>query len=389
MSLGLPDSILGVAIPVIQREWGIELSTAGLISMVSISGGIIYSFLSGYITEKIGTSRITFISILMTSLALFGFSVAPSFAWLLLLAVPLGVGGGAVDASLNHYVALHFRAHHMNWLHSFWGIGATLGPLIMSRALEQSGSWQPGARTIAFLQLFMATLILLSLPIWRKHQALVQPQGVPAEGKKETKGSPGVFKLPGIVYALLTMLLYCGVEVGLGLWGSSYLVHVRNFSIEGAASWIAMYYGGITAGRFLSGIISFRLSNVRMIRMGIIIALAGILILLMPLPDALLGLALVLVGLGLSPVFPAMIHEVPARFGREASRKVIGFQMGFAYVGSAYLPPLLGVILQNTGLVLLPFILLGFLTAMFAASERLTCLVRRRISDIDQDLSLQ
>ncbi len=378
-----------MAIPVIQREWGIELSTAGLISMVSISGGIIYSFLSGYITEKIGTSRITFISILMTSLALFGFSVAPSFAWLLLLAVPLGVGGGAVDASLNHYVALHFRAHHMNWLHSFWGIGATLGPLIMSRALEQSGSWQPGARTIAFLQLFMATLILLSLPIWRKHQALVQPQGVPAEGKKETKGSPGVFKLPGIVYALLTMLLYCGVEVGLGLWGSSYLVHVRNFSIEGAASWIAMYYGGITAGRFLSGIISFRLSNVRMIRMGIIIALAGILILLMPLPDALLGLALVLVGLGLSPVFPAMIHEVPARFGREASRKVIGFQMGFAYVGSAYLPPLLGVILQNTGLVLLPFILLGFLTAMFAASERLTCLVRRRISDIDQDLSLQ
>jgi len=389
ISLGLPDSILGVAIPVIQREWGIDLSTAGLISMISISGGIIYSFLSGYITEKIGTSRITFISILMTSLALFGFSMAPSFVWLLFLAVPLGVGGGAVDASLNHYVALHFRAHHMNWLHSFWGIGATLGPVIMSRALAQSGSWQPGARTIAFLQLFMAVVILVSFPIWKRHQDLVQPKEASPKGETEAKEAPGILKLPGIIYALLTMLLYCGVEVGLGLWGSSYLVHVRSFTIEDAASWIAMYYGGITAGRFLSGIISFRLSNVRMIRMGIIIALAGILILILPLPDAVLGLALVLVGLGLSPVFPAMIHEVPARFGREAARKVIGFLMGFAYVGSAYLPPLLGFILQYTGLVLLPFILLSFLLAMFAASERLTCLVRRRISDIDQDLSLQ
>ncbi|ORC35199.1 hypothetical protein B4O97_10660 [Marispirochaeta aestuarii] len=389
ISLGLPDSILGVAIPVIQREWGIELSTAGLISMVSISGGIIYSFLSGYITEKIGTSRITFISILMTSLALFGFFAAPSFVWLLFLAVPLGVGGGAVDASLNHYVALHFRAHHMNWLHSFWGIGATLGPLIMSYALEQTGSWQPGARTLAFLQLFMAAVILVSFPLWKKHQVLINPQGAPQPGTTQKKGCPGVFELPGVVCALMTMLLYCGVEVGLGLWGSSYLVHTRNFSIEGAASWIAMYYGGITAGRFLSGIISFRLSNVRMIRMGIITALAGILILLLPLPDALIGVALVMVGLGLSPVFPAMIHEVPARFGREASRKVIGFQMGFAYVGSAYLPPLLGFILQYTGLVLLPFILLGFLVVMFAASERLNSLVGRRTSDIDQGLSLQ
>jgi fucose permease len=369
---------LGVAIPVIQREWGIELASAGFISMIAISGGIIYSFLSGYIVDKIGTSRITFISCLMTAMALFGFSVAPSFIWLLFLAVPLGVGGGAVDAALNNYVALHFEAHHMNWLHSFWGIGATLGPLIMSYALDQSGSWRLGYRMISVMQLSMAVILFVSLPIWKKHQTLLNNQ----KSSSSTELVPGdknrVFALPGVQYALATMLLYCGVEVGLGLWGSSYLVYARNFSARNAASWIAMYYGGITAGRFLSGFVSFKLSNVRMIRAGILIALTGVIIFTMPLPDLFLGFALVLIGLGLSPVFPAMMHETPARFGREAARKVIGFQMGFAYVGSAFFPPFLGFILQNTRIAFLPAFILCAMAAMLMSSERLNWLVRRK-----------
>ena len=353
ISLGLPDSVTGVAFPAIQQDWGLALSMGGIISMMIIAGTIVSSFISGYLIKALGTVRITLLSTLLTALALLGFSLSPSWLWLLVCAAPLGFGGGSVDAALNHYVALNFRAHHMNWLHSFWGIGATLGPLIMAATLSRGVTWKSGYMHIAVLQFFIAALILFSFPLWRLHKEAQKHDGL----MEDSGITRSLFKIPGLAPALASMFLYCGVETSAGLWGSSFLVHARGLPVESAASWMAFYYGGITAGRFLAGFFSLKFSNTQMIRFGVITAIAGACSLMLPLGTALAGVPFIVTGLGLAPVFPAIIHETPVRFGREESGRVIGIQMGTGYIGSAFLPPLAGLALQEISLALLPLLL--------------------------------
>jgi fucose permease len=268
---------------------------------------------------------------------------------MLLMAIPLGLGGGTVDTALNNYIALNYQARHMNWLHSFWGIGATLGPLTMSWALLSSGSWRIGYRGISMVQLSLALILLISLSLWRNQSSAKVDESVLDDPSVITRGESGIFRIPGTGLAFATMLFYCATEAGLGLLGSSYLVQSRGMAIVKAAMWMSMYFGGITVGRFLSGIITMKLNNTQMIRYGILTAIAGIVLLILPLPSFYIGPAFVFIGLGLSPVFPAMLHETPRRFGVESSQKIIGFQMGFGYVGSALIPPFVAVILQTTG----------------------------------------
>jgi fucose permease len=366
ISLGLPDSILGVTLPAMSREWGLVFSEGSLVSMLVIGSTVVSSFISGHIIEKTGTGRLTFISCLMTAGALLGISFAPSYLWLLILAVPLGLGAGAVDSALNNYVALHFKAQHMNWLHSFWGVGATLGPVIMSLSLGGAGTWRGGYRTISIIQFSLSVILMLSLPLWKKVHSS-NPSEHEAEEEQIEKKS--VFKIKGVAYTFSFLILYSTVEAAIGLWGSSFLVQDRSFSIESAAFWMSFYYGGITLGRFLSGFITMKLNNTQMIRGGIFTAILGLLLIALPLPQVFSGVAFVLTGFGLAPVFPAMLHETPRRFGRKNSQLLIGYQMGFAYLGSAVLSPLIGVILQVTKAGLLPFILIFVSILMFFFSE--------------------
>ncbi|MGL1893978.1 MAG: MFS transporter [Spirochaetaceae bacterium] len=372
ISLGLPDSILGVTIPSLIDKMGISLSAGGVISMVVVGGSVISSFFSGYIIKKIDTGKIVFISCLTTGLALFGFSIAPSYFWLILLALPLGLGGGTVDAALNNYIALHYKAHHMNWLHGFWGVGATLGPLIMSWNLSNGGSWRFGYKTISFLQLSLALFLLLSISIWRRHKVLHAPV---SQEVHSSAYSGNIFKMKGLKYALITVLICCAVELGAGLWGSSYLVSIRGFSLDSAARFVSLYYAGITLGRFVSGFISFKLNNRQLIFYGTIISLVGVLLLLLNLPNQITGAALVLIGIGLAPIFPSMLHETPKRFGKKLSQKIIGYQMAFAYMGSAIVPVLLGIMFDFINISLLPialFILLGFMLFSTSKLNRVT-----------------
>jgi fucose permease len=371
ISLGLPDSLLGVSWPAMQTEWGLPLDAAGLVAFILTVNTIASSLLSSRIIKRLGTGKVTFLSCLMTGAALLGISFSPSYLWLLFLAVPLGFGAGSVDVALNNYVALHFKAFHMNWLHSFWGLGATIGPLIMARSLSHTSSWRPGYRIIAVIQLGLAVLLFVSLPIWIKHGRLMQKKNAHEPETADKNAEKHVLKIKGVPYALATFLLYCGAELSVGLWGSSYLVHVRNIPVETAALWIAMYYGGITAGRFLSGFISLKLTNTQMIRGGIIVACAGIALLFWNLPDIVLIAAFILIGIGFSPIFPAMIHETPRRFGKKKSQEVIGYQMGFAYIGSALIPPLFGMAAESTTMGIFPFFLAGSMILIYFVTQKL------------------
>jgi len=377
ISLGLPDSLIGVAWPSIQADWGLSLDAAGPIAMMVTAGTVVSSFMSGYFIKKVGTGKIVFISCLMTGLALLGFSLAPSYIWMIILAIPLGLGAGTVDAALNNYVALHYKSHHMNWLHSFWGVGATLGPVVMGQALVSSLLWRGGFRTISIIQLSLAAVLFVSLPLWGKVNGGYDAKPNDTE-KKHKIVDVEAFKIKGVKYSLMTFAFYCATELSVGLWGSSFLVHGRGIAIDKAAYWIAVYYGSITVGRFLSGFISFKVSNKNMIRYGAVIAILGTVLLLLPLPNAFVVIPFILLGLGLSPIFPAMIHETPTRFGKSKLQTIIGYQMTFAYIGNIIFPPLFGLIIENVHMMLLPILLIMSSSIMFISSERLNSIMKRK-----------
>lgn len=375
ISLGLPDSVLGSAWPVMQIELGVPIETAGLISLVIAGNTIISSLFSGIVIKRLGTGLVTLLSCVMTATSLVGFSFAPSVFWLIMLAVPLGLGGGSVDAGLNSYVAAHYRAHHMNWLHCFWGVGATLGPIIMSFHIANA-DWRSGYFSIAMLQFVLVVVLLVSLPLWKRAAQANQAMHEQAE---QQHGQHAPIGRQGVKYALLAFLFYCGVESAMGLWGSSFLVNIKHLSPADAAGWVSLFYAGITVGRLVSGFISFKVANKVLIRWSQIIVLSGTLLFMLPLPAFISLAGFLIVGLGCAPIFPSMIHETPVRFGQEQSQKIIGYQMASAYTGSTLLPPFLGFLAAQTSIIIFPMFVAVCAVLMLICSERINTMMARTL----------
>ncbi|KKC49146.1 MULTISPECIES: MFS transporter [Paenibacillus] len=380
ISLGLPDSMLGAAWPALHRDIGAPVSMAGLIFMTVTAGTIVSSLATGILLKRFGTGKVTLFSCLVTAAALLGFSYAPATAWLFVFAVPLGLGAGCVDAGLNSYVAEHYKARHMSWLHCFWGVGATLGPVIMAHSILER-SWRNGYLNVSLIQFGLVLILLLTLPLWAKVARLSrtdQAGGSEATEENDRAGGAIPFKIKGVKLALLSFLFYSGVEATLGLWGSTYLSESKGVSATDAAKWISFYYGGITAGRFLAGFVTFKLSNRAMIRGGQLLAVTGIVLMLLPLPTVFSLIGFVVVGLGLAPIFPCMLHETPVRFGKGPSQSIMGFQMAAAYTGSTLLPPLFGFIASRSASGILPLYLLVLAAGLLLFSERINAFMKRR-----------
>lgn len=367
ISLGLPDSLLGSAWPVMRVQLAAPLSFAGVISMIIAAGTIVSSLLSERLTRRLGTGLVTAGSVALTAAALFGFSVSPSLAFLCLWAIPYGLGAGAIDAALNNYVALHYSSRHMSWLHCFWGVGASISPYIMAAALTRAGQWQLGYRAVSLIQIALTALLFLSLPLWRKTAA-----GTSAEEDVPLLGLRGAVRIPGVPYILLAFFAYCGAETTAGLWASSYLAGARGVAPETAAGFASLFYLGITFGRFLNGFVADRLGDRRMIRLGALVMGAGALLILLPVPSPFPALAgLLIFGLGCAPVYPSIIHATPANFGAENSQAVIGVQMASAYVGTTFMPPLFGLLANAISLRLFPLFLAALLALLIGMTEKL------------------
>ncbi len=365
ISLGLPDSLLGSAWPAMYREFAVPVSYAGGISAIISIGTVISSLQSDRLTKRLGTGRVTALSVLTTAVALFGFSVSHSFAALCLWAIPYGLGAGSVDASLNNYVALHYASRHMSWLHCMWGLGASLGPYIMGYALT-GGGWSTGYRIIALLQFALAAALLLTLPLWKTRAA-------DAAGAERLPPLPlkKVIRIPGAKEVMAVFFCYCAVEQTAILWASSYLALRWGLSAQEAASHASLFFVGITAGRALSGFLTLKFNDTQMIRLGQAVLLAGVLCLLLPFGTSSALTGLVLVGLGCAPVYPSIIHSTPDRFGADQSQAIIGIQMASAYVGTCLMPPLFGLIANHISVSLLPPYLLVLLAMMALMHERL------------------
>ncbi|GAB6930387.1 MFS transporter [Paenibacillus sp. JCM 10914] len=384
ISLGLPDALLGSAWPVMRFDVGASIGSAGLVAMVIAGGTIVSSLASGSLVKKIGTGNITLISCFLTAGALLGFSLSPSLAWLIVMAIPLGLGAGAVDAALNHYVANHYKAHHMSWLHCFWGVGATMSPIIMSFFIANHNSWRSGYTTVAIIQFSLVVVLLLTLPLWKRvakeHPSTEETEPANVADLITDAKPTKLLRLRGVKFSLAAFLFYCGVETTVGLWGASFLVGARAITPEMAAGWISLYFGGITLGRFVAGFVTFKMSNRTIIRIGQLLAIMGGLILFLPVPNGLLMSGLILIGLGLAPIYPALLHETPDRFGKEHSAKLMGYQMAVAYTGTTLLPPLFGVLASQTSIGWFPVVILIFVFIMMLSTERVNHILQQRKS---------
>lgn len=382
ISLGLPDSLLGAAWPVMQSDFGAPIEAAGYLFMTIAGGTILSSLVSGKVLKRFGTGKGTFVSVLMTACALLGFYFAPSIIWLFLCAIPLGMGAGAVDSGLNDYVATHYKAHHMSWLHCFWGVGATLGPVIMAQYISNQ-NWGKGYLTISGLQFILVVILLFTLPLWNKVNSHITINKEPEEPKgvsfKENAEKVRPLQMNGVKLALASFFFYCAVEATVGLWGSSFLVNVKGLTAATAAEWVSFYYAGITIGRLMTGFVTFKMSNQVLIRMGQIIALTGAILLILPLPSFFSVAGFIVVGLGLAPIFPCMLHETPARFGKKHSQAIMGYQMAVAYTGSTFMPPLFGFIASHTTVALFPICTVIFVVAMVLSSEKLNRVLKKKL----------
>ena len=322
---------------------------------------------SDRLTLKLGTGKVTAISVAMTAAALFGFSITHNFWLLCLWAIPYGLGGGSVDASLNNYVALHYKSRHMSWLHCMWGVGAATGPYIMGYALTSGRGWNSGYRIISIMQIVLTVILFLSLPLWKKRTTVIEETGE----KRKPMALKDVLKIKGAKEVLVCFFCYCAIEQTAGLWASSYLSLYKGVPVETAASFGAMFFIGITVGRAISGFLTIKLTDIKMIRLGQTLILLGIIIMFLPL-NAYASLAgLIMIGLGCAPIYPCVIHSTPAHFGEDKSQAVIGVQMAFAYTGTLCMPPLFGVIANTITVALLPVYLIILLILMVVMHEAL------------------
>ncbi len=373
ISLGLPDSLLGAGWPVMHAKLGVGLSSAGVISMIISGGTIVSSLFSDRVIHKLGTGLVTAISVALTAAALFGFSASSSFYMLCLLAVPYGLGAGAVDAALNNYVAIHYSSRHMSWLHAFWGVGVTISPYIMSFCLSRRYGWEKGYLTVALIQAALALLMFATLPLWKNKAT--------AEEADNTAPLtiPQALKIKGAPLVFTAFFAYCAMETTTGLWASSYLVGNRGINEETSASFVALYYLGITAGRIINGFFADKIGDKTMIRVGAITLTVGIIMVALPTKINAVALAgLLIIGLGAAPVYPCIIHSTPANFGKENSQSLVGMQMASAYIGSTFMPPVFGLLAQYADISLYPFYLGFFALLTLVMTEALNVKIKEK-----------
>ena len=367
ISLGLPDSLLGAAWPVMHEDLGAPLSYAGIISMIIAFGTVVSSLQSDRLTLWLGTGKVTAISVAMTATALLGFSASSEFWMLCLWAIPYGLGAGGVDAALNNYVALHYRSWHMSWLHCMWGVGAATGPYIMGMALEMGTGWPAGYHIIAVMQVVLTIILFASLPLWKERKDEVQAD---SGHKRKPLSLREIFWIPGAREILVAFFCYSAVEQTCGLWASSFLNLSKGISAEQAASFGAMFFIGITVGRAINGFFAMRMHDESMIRMGQVLILLGIVTVMLPAGDAVALAGLILIGLGCAPIYPCIIHSTPTHFGKEKSQAITGVQMAAAYIGTMLMPPLFGILANHLSISLLPIYLLVLLAIMAFMHER-------------------
>ncbi|MBM7824183.1 fucose permease [Arcanobacterium pluranimalium] len=376
VSLGLPDAVVGASWPSLASSLHVDPAGAGVVSMIVCIGTITASFASAALIARFGTVKISITSVALTAVTLLGYALAPSFLWLCIFALPLGLGAGAIDAAINAFVSLNYSTRHNNWLHAFWGVGASLGPLIVGFWLNWRGQWRPAYVTVALLQFALMFLLIASRKLWASTERSSTADDF-SHDDAAAQLTPW-YRLPHIAPILCGFFFYCAVELTTGLWGATFLVSYHGVTPSLAAAGSAGFYIGITGGRFIAGFAAKKLSNLALLRVGsVIMAIGAVISLFSPLAlGAVAGF--IMIGLGCAPIYPVILKETARRLGAANTQRAMGLQMGFAYTGQLLMPPAVGYLMTRIDPVLMPiFALLGTL-AMIGCHEYVEKTVREK-----------
>ena len=357
ISLGLPDSLLGSIWSIAHKELEVGLSYMGYITIIISCGTVVSSLFADKLNNKLSTGVVVFISVLLTALGLFGFSISSEYYMLLLFAIPYGLGAGAIDASLNNYVALHYSSRHMSWLHCFWGIGTLVGPFVMTYALTCKNNWHDGYLIISIIQFSLAFIMLLALPLWKnvKHNNKIEVK----EEKQEALKFKEKLKIKGIWFLLIGFFCYSAIETVVMGWASTYMVRAKGIDTTTAATFASFFFIGMTVGRFICGFVSSKLGDKKMIRIGYAVLFVGIILISLPINEIALP-GFIVIGLGCSPIYPSIIHSTPSNFERKYSQAIIGLEMAGAYVASISMPYAFGLLADFITIEIMPIYLLLF-----------------------------
>lgn len=364
ISLGLPDSLLGTAWPVMYKSFNVDISFASVLSTITLFTTSAVSFISGKYIRKFGTFKLTFVSIILTIVGIIGIALSHSMGIAIIFFIILGAGGGAIDAALNAYISKYFSAKHMNWLHAFWGVGVTVSPLILSIFLKD-GRWRSGYLAVACLQ----TAILVFVFIKRRQWDIIK-EDFSLSKKAEQKSRMQIIRRKGVRTSIVAAGCYSAVEFTLGTWAASYLVFNVHLEPAEAAAWVSLYFAGIMVGRILAGFISTKLSDKQLVFGGTLLSMFGIVLLMLPWHTAIIA-GLFITGLGYGPIYPAQIHGIPTYFGIEYSADIIGFHMGGAYTMGFIAQVILGFLASRIGFFILPYFLLVFCILLIFSSKLL------------------
>lgn len=376
VGLGLPDTILGAAWPLMQKDLSAPLSAAGILSIIVSFGTIISSLLTPGLLRRLGTGKLVAISIAFTAVATAGYGFSTAFWVLCLWAIPMGIGAGAIDVALNNFAAIHLESKHTNWLHASWGVGACLGPAILSAAVFLDGGWRLAYEFNAIVLGAIVVMMLFALPLWKRVEKRKQKnQIVENSSKKTIENATGnanlekeislrdAFRVPGMKLSFWTFFFYSALEISTGLWCGTYLV-ARGFKPEIGALAVSLMFASVMAGRVISGFFAIRFTDMRLVHAGIAVVVLGCFVLVLPLPLWFTPICICLLGLGCAPVYPSLIHATPARFGEELSGRAIGIQMAGSYVGSVIMPPAFGFVAAHFSVILWPVALAFFVTCL-------------------------
>jgi fucose permease len=368
ISLGLPDAVFGAAWPAIYPSLHTSVGLAGVLTAVATVATVTSTLTTSYFTRKVGVGLLVALSTLLTAIGLIGLAYTQHVAWLFLLMIPIGLGNGAIDAALNHFVATHYKAHHMNWMHACWGVGAAIGPIIFSLSYAQTGDWHTGFWYVAGLQFALAAALLVAVPLW----AMVRARSSSGADDTHLPDDWRNLLANGKVWlSLVSFLLYVSAEIGIGFWAATYAVVVQQIPVVQAATLVGVYFGALGLSRVACGFLSMRMSNATLIRAGILLALVGIALFMSGISLGTSIVGLVLAGAGLAPVFPGMLHETPARFGQASAQKLISLQMAFGYTAGLVILPLLGLMAALFSPAVIFWIVLVLMAGLLYTTERM------------------
>ena len=374
IGLGIPDSLFGTAWPAIYSEFELPISFGSFVTIIISCGTVLSSVISSKIISRLGTNKVSAYSTLLTALALLGFSFAPNLWVMCFWAIILGVGAGAIDVALNNYVAIHYSATHMSFLHCFYGVGVSVSPYILSLVIAGNFGWRGGYRIAFAIQLIITLLLFLSLPLWRKAHG---GENESEENTHKDLSFGSVLKIPGVKMMCSLFIASCAIECTCGGWGSTFLVEYKHLPAEKAAQIIMIYYIGMTLGRFLSGVLAAKLHSWKIIKLGQIVLGLALLLLILPGGVYLCALGMFLIGLGNGPLFPNFNYLTPENFGSDISQSVIGIQMASAYIGIMLAPTLCGLLGQVFGMGIFPFYLIVFYAIMIPVTIRIKTVLKR------------